>query len=120
MSKPKSIDEYLNMAPLDQRSELTEIRRLIEKNLPKATGIIGPSGFPVYNIGNQWKAGFAYKPQGPMIYIMEPELLNRYEAKLKMIRAGKTSLRYSSARNLPMGELRRLLSETLQTINDAA
>lgn len=120
MNKPKTIDDYLNMAPLDQRPELIEIRRLIEKNLNKARGAIGPSGFPVYTIGNQWKAGFAYKPQGPMIYIMEPDLLNQYEAKLKFVRSGKTCLRYSSARNLPMGELRRLAIEMLQTINGRA
>lgn len=120
MNKPRTIDDYLNLAPHDQRPELIEIRRLIERNLSKARGSIGPSGFPVYMIGNQWKAGFAYRPQGPMIYIMEPELLKRYESKLKYIRSGKTCLRYSSARNLPLGELRRLASEMLQTINEQA
>ncbi len=118
MNKPSTIDDYLNMAPHDQRPELIEIRRLIEKNLSKAKGSIGPSGFPVYNIGNQWKAGFAYRPQGPMLYIVAPELLSQYETKLKYIRSGKTCLRYSGSRNLPLGELRRLAAQMLQTIND--
>ncbi len=117
MNKANTIDDYLNMAPLDQRPELIEIRRLIEKNLSKARGGIGSSGFPVYTIGNQWKAGFAYRAQGPMLYIMEPNLLNQYEAKLKPVRSGKSCLRYCSARNLPLGELRRLAVEMLQTIN---
>ncbi len=118
MKKISTIDKYLDMAPLDQRAELVEIRQLIEKNLSNADGSIGPSGFPVYNIGKQWKAGFAYRPQGPILYIVEPELLNQYEAKLKLIRSGKTCLRYSSARNLPLSELRHIVADLLETIND--
>ena len=70
MHRCSSIDEYINFAPMDQRSELSEIRRLIEKNLTKAIGSIGGSGFPVYTISKQWKAGFAYRGQGPLLYII--------------------------------------------------
>jgi len=117
VNKPNSIDHYLDMAPLDQRTELIEIRRLIEKNLDKAKGSIGSAGFPIYTIGKQWKAGFAYRPQGPMVYIIDTDLLNQHEDKFRLIRAGKTSLRYSGSRNLSMGALRQLVIQMLQTLN---
>lgn len=117
MQKPSTIEDYINHAPLDQRPDLMEIRRLIEKNLTKARGSIGASGFPIYTIGKQWKAGFAYRGQGPLLYIIEPELLNQHASKLKPIRSGKSCLHYCSAGGLSMGELRQLVAEMLKTIN---
>ena len=120
MTRARNIDEYLNIGPQDQRSELEQIKRLIEKNLPAARPGIGPGGFPEYTIGKQWRAGFAYKPTGPVIYLMAPELLAEYEEDLKPVRASKTCLRYQSARGLPFGKLQHIIMTILQRINEQA
>ncbi len=119
MTSAKTINEYLNVGPQDQRRELEEIKRLIEKNLPAARPGIGPSGFPEYTIGKQWRAGFAYKPTGPVIYLMAPELLAEYAEDLKPVRASKTCLRYQSARGLPFGKLTHIITSILQQINQS-
>lgn len=117
MNKPHTIEEYILFAPMDQQAELQEIRRLIERNFTRGKPGIGPEGHPVYTIGKTWKVGFAYKAQGPVIYIADTTLLNQHEDRLKHLKQSKTCIRYANARDINITELNRIVAEILQKLS---
>jgi uncharacterized protein YdhG (YjbR/CyaY superfamily) len=109
------VHAYLAAAPVAQRPELTKIRALIRKHLPRATESLGGSGFPVYtDDSGKWLAGFAWRKKGPMLYVMNAGVLDRYEDKLDGLRSGKSCIDWRETKALSMDELTKMADQMLR------
>ncbi len=111
--KSPEVDAYIAAAPEAQRGTLAELRAMIRRALPGAKEEIGSSRFPVYTVDNAWRAGFATRAKGPMLYVMDSALLDRYEAELGKLRSGKSCIEYRASKTLSAGELEELAKRML-------
>ncbi len=109
MPAAADVEQYINSAPQSLQDTLHDLRRLIRESLPAhAQEQIGSSGFPVYTINGEWRAGFAYRSKGPMLYIMKSGVLDRHEKVLGRLRSGRSCVEWKETPALPLAALRDL------------
>lgn len=108
------IDAYIAEAPPDQRPILARWRGMIERTLPGLTPTI--AGFPVYTRRDAWVVGLATRAKGPMLYVMHPGVLDRFEPRLGRLRSGKSCVDFKPRKGLDEAELWAIAQETLDDI----
>jgi uncharacterized protein YdhG (YjbR/CyaY superfamily) len=115
VQKPASVDAYVETAPIAQRPELANVRALIRKHFPRANELLGSSGFPVYtDADGTWLAGFAWRKKGPMLYVMNAVVLDRYDERLGELRSGKSCVEWRATKGLSIEQLTELADAMLK------
>lgn len=103
--KPKTVDEYLAMAPKVAQQYLREIRAILRKTAPKATESL-KWGQPVFEEKRILFSYAAFKhhlnfvPTGPTLKVFEKELHN--------YKTGKDSVQFPYDEPLPKNLIRKI------------
>ena len=109
-----SVDAYVASAPPDQQGTLRLLRALLQRHLGACTReSLGSSGFPVRTLDDAWVAGFAWRKKGPMLYVMNAGLLDRYAERLGPLRSGRSCVEWRATRRLSLEALTALVEELL-------
>ncbi len=97
-SKPKSVDDYIDVSPLDSQKKLKEIRAILKQVAPNAEELI-KWGVPVYEEKrilfsfSAHKSHLNFMPTGPA---MKPFL-----DELKNFKTGKDTIQFPYGKPLP-------------------
>ena len=103
---PKTVGEYIKMAPKEHQKKLRELRSLIKSSAPKALEKLS-YGMPYY--GHKGRlAYFAMAKEHIGLYIM-PATLKGYENEVAKYRTGKATLRFPFNRKLPSSLIKKLV-----------
>lgn len=113
MSDP--VREYIQNAPPGLQPTLNELHEMITAALPDAEQAV-ESGFPVFKIGGQWAAGFAFRKKGAMLYIMAPGVLDRHDSSLGRLRSGRSCVEFRESKGLSLPQLRELACRMLSEV----
>lgn len=108
------VEAFIESAPDAQRATLREIRGMIRDTMPGAVETMSPNHFPVYTAPDGlWLAGFASRKACPMLYVMAPGVLDRFEARLGPLRSGKSCMKFAPTRAVDDAALRAIAREIL-------
>jgi uncharacterized protein YdhG (YjbR/CyaY superfamily) len=116
--KPKTVDEYIDIAPKQSQEMLRELRSLLKKIAPNATEAL-KWGSPVFEEGRILFAYSAYKdhlnfmPTGPAL---EP-----FKDELAGYKLGKDTIQFPYDKPLPKSLIRKIASFRIKEVkeNDA-
>jgi hypothetical protein len=133
-SKALIVDDYLAELPEDRQQIMTQLRKIIKKNLPrgfKEEMNYGMIGYVVPH--SKYPAGYHCKPEDPLpflniasqknhiaVYHMglysKPDLLNWFtaahaKASPKKLDMGKSCIRYKKAEDIPLALIGELASK---------
>jgi uncharacterized protein YdhG (YjbR/CyaY superfamily) len=108
-----SVDAYIQDAPEEHRALLNWLRNQIRQSFPDATESVDFKA-PVYKIGDNYKAGFAWRNKGVMFYTMKPDILDRYAERLGRNRSGKACVLLTPNKRLSDSDLRAITLEILE------
>lgn len=112
------VKAYIENADPERRKVLEELHAMITEALPQAEESLYERGnFPVYTVGGEWKAGFANRKQGPMLYIMETEIIDRYADTFGNLRTGKSCVMYKGNKSIEFEEVRKLGKKMLTELS---
>jgi uncharacterized protein YdhG (YjbR/CyaY superfamily) len=114
-SKPTTIDEYLARAKPEQRAVLEKLRKTIHAVAPKAEESIsyGLAGFklngrPLVYFG-AWANHCAFYP-------MSAATLRNFQPQLKQFETSKGTIRFTTAKPLPVTLVRKLVKARIAEI----
>lgn len=133
-SKALTVDDYLAELPEDRHHIMTQLRKLIKKNLPKGFKEEMNYGMIGYVVPHsKYPAGYHCKPEDPLpflniasqknhiaVYHMglycKPDLLNWFtaahaKASSKKLDMGKSCIRYKKAEDIPLALIGELASK---------
>jgi hypothetical protein len=108
------VTAYIQSAPQDLRPALLELREMIITAYPQSKEQVYNGQFPIYTSGDEWLAGFAWRSRGPMLYIMDQELVAEHAATLGKLASGKACLLYKPTKSLDGTALRSLYTSLLR------
>ncbi len=105
ITKPSTVDEYIDAAPEQAQEKLREIRAILKKVAPKATETL-KWGSPVFQEGrilfsySAHKSHLNFSPTGPAL---EP-----FREELEKFKTGKDTIQFPYDKPLPSGLIRRI------------
>ncbi len=114
-AKPKTIDEYLAAVSPEQRAPLAQLRRAIQRVLPKAEECIS-YGMPAFRVPGGIVGGFAATKEGYSYYPFSGQTLSTLADEVSGYSGTKSALHFSAHRPLPASLLRKLLATRLAEI----
>lgn len=128
-STATSVDEYLASLPDERREELTQLRALILKNLPKGYQESMTWGMPTYEIPLEvypdtynkkplMYAAFAAQKNNLTLYLTTPYMIPGFRKKLeedfaaagKRLNMGGSCMRFQSLQALPLHVIASLIA----------
>ncbi|MGH9673036.1 MAG: DUF1801 domain-containing protein [Bryobacteraceae bacterium] len=123
-SKAKTVTQYLNELPADRKAELSKVRAVIRKNLPKGLAEQMSSGMIGYVVPHKlYPPGYHCDPRQPLpfaglaaqknhmsLYMMtvygdaklQKWLREQFDARGKRLDMGKSCIRFRKADDLPL------------------
>ncbi|MEZ6015555.1 MAG: hypothetical protein R3F49_10605 [Planctomycetota bacterium] len=109
-----TVASYIESAPKEHQAALRSLRRRLKDHLGACTKeSIGASGFPVLTVDDVWVAGFAWRKKGPMLYVMNTGLLDRFAERLGKLRTGRSCIEWHETKGLSFRELGAVANEIL-------
>ncbi|RXK60964.1 DUF1801 domain-containing protein [Lacibacter luteus] len=133
-SKATTVDEYIAELPEDRRKTVSQLRKIIKKNLPKGfkeTMNYGMMGYCVPH--SMYPAGYHCKPEDPLPFLglasqknsinlyhmgiyADPQLLKWFQdahakASSKKLDMGKSCIRYKKPEDIPYELIGELVSK---------
>jgi uncharacterized protein YdhG (YjbR/CyaY superfamily) len=117
MGRAKSVGEYITSAQKDHQPALRRMRAIIRRHLPRATESIGSSGFPVYTMNGKWLTGFATRKKGPMLYVMDRALVDRFSPYLGKLRSAHSCVDWRASGELSLDELEKIANRMLAELS---
>lgn len=130
-SKARTVEEYLEELPEERRAAISEVRKVVRKNLPRGyrettnwgmiTYEIPLERYPeTYNGQPLCYAGLAAQKNHNALYLMGPyqdpsqvaALREAFRKSGKKMDMGKSCLRFKKAEDLPLDEIGRLIKGT--------
>jgi uncharacterized protein YdhG (YjbR/CyaY superfamily) len=106
MVKPKTVDEYISMAPPETRALLKEIRKIIRTTAPKAVEKIS-YGMPYYGYEGRL-VYFAHAKEHVGVYAMMAAM-DAMKDEVKKYRTSKATLRFPLNEKLPAQLIKKLV-----------
>ena len=108
---------YIDSQPVETRQRLMELRAMIRAAYPASEETMyGPkpeSQFPIYKLGETWVSGFAARSKGPMLYVCDQDVVDKYRDKLGALADGKACVAYKITRTLDKESLRAIFKAML-------
>src|SRR5437588_7467574 len=106
-AKPKTIDEYLAGVSADQRAALQKLRQTIRAVAPKAEECIS-YGLAAFRLNGHPLVAFGAWANHCAFYPMSAATLKAFREHLKGFETSKGTIRFSTARPLPIGLVKKL------------
>ncbi len=133
-SAATTVDQYIQELPEDRRNAITELRKVIQKNLPQGFQEGMGYGMPGYSVPHsKYPAGYHCDPKLPLPFISfasqknfiavyhmgiyaDPKLLKWFveghaKVSTKKLDIGKSCLRYKKAEDIPYQLIGELVSK---------
>ncbi len=110
---PELVAAYIAAQPETIQPTLHEIHAIISKAYPKAkVEMYGTAkgALPVYKDGEAWLGGFSVRAKGPMVYMIDSELVAKYKPQLGTLADGKACVLYKPTKTLDADALRALFT----------
>ena len=104
-AKPKTVDEYIEVAPREAQEKLREIRAILKKVAPDASEAV-KWGYPVFEKGrilfsySAHKSHLNFMPTGPA---MEP-----FKEELAKYKTGRETIQFPYDKPLPKALIRKI------------
>ena len=116
--KPKTIDEYINAAPVEAQEKLLEIRSILKKVAPKATEAV-KWGSPVFEEKRILFAYTAFKSH--LNFMPTHRTLDHFKKELKEYKTGKDTIQFPYDKPLPKTMIRKIALHRAKDVreNDA-
>jgi uncharacterized protein YdhG (YjbR/CyaY superfamily) len=106
MFKPKTVNEYIFLAPKETQSKLKELRRLIKQAAPKAEEKLS-YGMPYYGYKGRL-AYFAHAKKHIGLYVMPPTI-QEHKKELKGYVTSKATIQLPLDKKLPSALITKLI-----------
>ena len=112
-TKPTSVTEYVDAAPMEARKHLRDIRALLKKVAPTATETL-KWGSPVFEEGRilfsytAYKSHLNFMPNGPA---MEP-----FREELAAYKTGKDTIQFPYDQPLPKALIRKIATYRVKQV----
>ena len=116
--KPKTVDEYINAAPVEAQEKLTEIRSILKQVAPKATEAI-KWGSPVFEEKRILFAYTAFKSH--LNFMPTRRTLDYFKKELKEYKTGQDTIQFPYDKPLPKTLIRKIALHRAKDVkeNDA-
>ena len=117
-TKPKTVDEYINAAPVEAQEKLLELRSILKKVAPKATEAI-KWGSPVLEEKRILFAYTAFKSH--LNFMPTRRTLGYFKKELKEYKTGKDTVQFPYDKPLPETLIRKIALHLAKDVkeNDA-
>jgi uncharacterized protein YdhG (YjbR/CyaY superfamily) len=112
-SKPKTIDEYLAGASVEQRSVLQKLRQAIHSVAPKAEECIS-YGLPAFRLNGRTLVAFGAWKEHCAFYPMSGATLKNFQTELEDFPTSKGTVRFSCEKPLPIALAKKLVRARIQ------
>jgi uncharacterized protein YdhG (YjbR/CyaY superfamily) len=109
---PKDVDEYIENAPKDSRTKLTELRDAIREVSPEATERIS-YGMPSY-IKDRRRVYFGVAKSHIGLYGISAPVLDRYKEEVSPYVGEKGTVRLPLDEELPVGLVKKLVRARME------
>jgi len=113
ISKPKTIDEYLEGVSPDQRAALEELRRIIHEAAPGAEEVFS-YGLPAFKLNGKVVAGFGTQPSHCAYYPFSGSIVEAHQAELRDYDTSKGSIRFQPDHPLPPALVKKLVRARIE------
>ena len=116
--KPKTVDDYINAAPVEAQEKLMEIRSILKQVAPKATEAI-KWGSPVFEEKRILFAYTAFKSH--LNFMPTRRTLDHFKKELKEYKTGKDTIQFPYDKPLPKTLIRKIALHRAKDVreNDA-
>ena len=114
-SRPSTVDEYLAGVSADQRVVLEKLRQTIRKAVPKAEECIS-YGLAAFRLSGRPLVAFGAAKQHCAFYPMSSSTLKDFRAELEDFETSKGTVRFSTARPLPVSLVKKLVKARIAEI----
>ncbi len=117
-TKPKTVDEYINAAPVEAQEKLMEIRSILKQVAPKATEAI-KWGSPVFEEKRILFAYIAFKSH--LNFMPTRRTLVYFKKELKEYKTGQDTIQFPYDKPLPETLIRKIALHRAKDVkeNDA-
>lgn len=113
---PEIIATYIAAQPEAVRPALQEIHAMLATAYPRARVELyatAKGAVPIYKDGETWLGGFSVRSKGPMVYVMDAEIVARYRPQLGTLADGKACVTYKPTKTLDAAALKALFAQML-------
>jgi uncharacterized protein YdhG (YjbR/CyaY superfamily) len=114
---PDVVADYIAAQPEVHQPALREIHAMLAKAYPKARVelyISGKGSIPIYKDGDTWLGGFSVRAKGPMVYVMDREVVAKYKPQLGPLATGASAcVSYRPTKTLDAAALKQLFKTML-------
>ena len=113
----KIIADYIAAQPEEHRPALHEINAMLAEAYPEAKIELYATGageVPIYKDGETWLGGFALRKKGPMVYVMDQDVIAKYKPQLGTLADGKACVLYKPTKTLDSTALKQLFEKMIK------
>lgn len=110
ITKAKDVNDFLNKIDASRKSDMTRLRKIIKKTLPKAKESL-LYGMPTYEIDGKAIAAFNSQ-KNYMSFYADSESVKKNKNLLKGLNCGKCCIRFTSLEKLPEATIVKILKDT--------
>lgn len=115
MSKPTTVSEYIDQAPLVARDKLRELREYLQKIVPDATETL-KWGSPVFE---EKRILFAYSAfKSHLNFMPTRSALAPFKAELTEYTVGKDTIQFPYDKPLPKGLIRKIAEYRVRDVRE--
>jgi hypothetical protein len=111
---PPIVADYIAAQPEAAQPALQEIHGIISKAFPKAKLELystGAGALPIYKDGETWVGGFSLRKSGPMVYVMDQDIVAKYKPQLGLLATGKACVNYKPTKTLNAAAVKALFTQ---------
>ena len=113
--KAKTVDEYINAAPVEAQEKLMEIRSILKQVVPKATEAM-KWGSPVLEEKRILFAYTAFKSH--LNFMPTHRTLDHFKKELKEYKTGKDTIQFPYDEPLPKALIRKIALHRARDVRD--
>lgn len=113
---PEIVATYIASQPEPLQPALHEIHAMLAKAYPQAKVELyrtAKGEVPIYKDGETWLGGFSVRARGPMVYLMDQEVVAQYKPQLGSLADGKACVLYKPTKALDAAALRALFTQMI-------
>lgn len=110
--KPKTVDDYIALQPVELREMLEQIRSAIKSVAPKAEEVISYM-VPCYKLHGMLIAFGAHK-KGCSLYAMRPDKIKQLAKEFKDIKYAGSTIHFDAGKKIPIALIKKATKLRLQ------
>jgi uncharacterized protein YdhG (YjbR/CyaY superfamily) len=111
ITKAKDIDDFLNKIDPSRKADMSKLRKIIKKTLPKAKETL-MYGMPTYEINDVGIVAFNSQKNYMSFYVAS-EAVKKNKDLLKGLNCGKCCIRFTSLDKLPEATIVKILKDSV-------